>query len=731
MQDVLKSAVELHQAGELSQAALLYQKVLVMDPENAEATHLLGVLHHQQGDNRRAVELISRSVAMRPSAPGYHANLAEAYRALGRHDRAIGCCRAALALRPDFPEAIGNLGLSLQASGKKTEALEQFRRALEIRPDFAAAHNNMANVLRDLGRHEDALAHCRRAVELEPAYAPALTNLGQMLLERKLPLEALPYCEQAALLQPRMAAMHHNLGNVYRDLERFLEARGAYLEAIRIDPGLAKAHAQLGLTLVREGQYNEALTWLRKAAELDPTDDAILESLGELLLEREEYVEAARVLKQSLDHAAVERAGTHLSLGWALQENGQADEAVVHYRKAQELQPGSAMVQNYLGGYYEERGDFASAELAYRRAIELQPSFALPYARLGSMLRGELPVADSAALDKWLEDPTLNSEARGRLLFSLANVLDGRGDYARAAQLLREANALTLDQKRSRRDYDTQEHVRFVDALIEAFSAEFLARTRDLGLSTRQPVFIFGLPRSGTTLLEQVLSSHPQVHGAGELRITRTTFDELPGVLGLDLAPIDCVPLLDQPAIQAAARPHLDRMLELAPPGFDRVTDKMPDNYLFLGMLATLFPRATFIHSRRDLRDVAVSCWITDFRSMYWANDIQHIGGRFQQYLRIMDHWRKVLPRPVLEVDYEETVQDLEGVARRLVAACGLEWSPDCLEFHRADRSVRTASLTQVRQPVYTRSVGRWKLYETHLADLLRALPTVDAGPRA
>ncbi len=729
MQDALKSAFQSHQAGELSRAASLYQGILVEEPENAEATHLLGLVYHQQGDHARAVELMTRSVAMSPSAPGYHANLAEAYRALGRHDRAIGCCRAALALRPDYPEAIGNLGLSLQAMGRKAEALAQFRRVLELRPDFAPGHNNLANLLRELGQREESLAHCRRAVELDPAYAPALTNLGQMLLEHKLPREALPYSEQAVHLQPRSAAMRHNLGNVYRDLGRYVDARGAYLEAIGLEPALAKAHAQLGVTLIRENEPREALPWLRKAAELDPTDESILESLGELLLELDEYAESARVLKQALEHSSSERMTTHLSLGWALQEEGRPEEAIVHFQKANALDPTSAMARNYLGGYYEEQGLLDLAESAYRSAIALQPSFALPYARLGTLLRGKLPDADKAALERWLEEKSLNPEARGRVLFSLAHVLDARGEFAGAAALLGEANALTRDQRRSGRDHDPDEHARFVDNAISVFNADFLRRTHDLGPPTRQPVFIFGLPRSGTTLIESVLSSHPRVHGAGELRITRTTFEDLPEMLGLGIPPFACVSLLDHNAIQAVARLHLDRMLELVPRGFDRVTDKMPDNYLFLGLLATLFPRATFIHCRRDLRDVAVSCWITDFRGMDWASDQAAIAGRFGQYLRIMNHWREVLPQPILEVDYEQTVQDLEGVARRIVAACGLEWSSDCLEFHRAERSVRTASLTQVRQPVYTRSVGRWQHYEPYLADLLAALPRPTEEP--
>jgi hypothetical protein len=154
----------------------------------------------------------------------------------------------------------------------------------------------------------------------------------------------------------------------------------------------------------------------------------------------------------------------------------------------------------------------------------------------------------------------------------------------------------------------------------------------------------------------------------------------------------------------------------------------MPDNYMYLGLIAAMFPGAVLIHCRRDLRDVAVSCWMTHFRSIRWANDPEHIATRFAQYRRFMDRWRAVLPIPIHDVSYEDTVSDLEDVARRLIAACGLEWEPRCLEFHRLRRPIRTASVTQVRQPIYTQSVARWRNYERELADLFARLPASGAG---
>jgi hypothetical protein len=241
-------------------------------------------------------------------------------------------------------------------------------------------------------------------------------------------------------------------------------------------------------------------------------------------------------------------------------------------------------------------------------------------------------------------------------------------------------------------------------------------------------VFVFGLPRSGTTLIEQVLASHSCIHGAGELRFARQSFEQLPQVVDRPGPPRDCVTHLDARSIAASAERHLVRLAELDGGHTPRIVDKMPDNYMYLGLLAALFPRATFIHCRRDLRDIAVSCWMTDFRSIRWANDPQHLAHRFVQYGRLMDHWHSVLPVTIHEVHYEQSVDDLESVARRLIAACGLEWEPACLEFYKTQRPVRTASVAQVREPVYKRSLARWKNYEPDLAELFAALTSRPAA---
>jgi tetratricopeptide (TPR) repeat protein len=721
MREVLRTAMALHRSGRLDEAASLYGDVLASEPENAEALHWFGMLHLQAGDPAAAVELIGRAVVLRPDAHLYHGNLAEACRAAGDHERAAESCRAALRLWPDYPEALCSLGTSLTAMKHPAEAVESLRRAVALRPGFVIAHNNLGLALRELGKLDEALGHLRRAVELEPAYAPARTNLGQMLLSRGRAEEALTQCQEAVRLQPDSAELHDNLGNVLRALDRLDEAWVECIHAVQLDPGLPLANAHIGLILQKRGHLAEAVQWLNRAAELDPDCVEFWEWLADLHDERDESAASIpcweRVLALDPD-----RAGAHLSLGRALQDEGHLEEARARYLAASERLPQSGAPLLNLGWLHELLGEMDQAESLFRAALERQPRFPAPHARLATLLRGKLPDEDLAALEARLEDPDLAPGPRGRLLFGLAHVLDGRGDYTRASECLTRANAITLEHERGRRDYSPAEHERYVDGLVRAFDRGTFARLTGAGLDTRQPVFVFGLPRSGTTLIEQVLASHSRIHGAGELRLARRSFDEIPVVMGQAVAPVDCIPVMGPAAARRLAEQHLDRLTALAPGPSPRIVDKMPENYLYLGLLSILFPGATFIHSRRDLRDVAVSCWMTDFSSIRWANDLGHIASRFRQYRRIMDHWRATMPMAFLEVDYEETVDDLEGVARRLIAACGLDWEPACLEFHRTERPVRTASVTQVRQPVYRRSVARWKNYEPALAELFAAL---------
>jgi tetratricopeptide (TPR) repeat protein len=721
--DDFDRAVRLHQAGDLGVAARLYESVLARDRSHADALHLLGAVRHQQGQRTQAAELIGQAVGLRPDVAIYHASLAEVHRASGQLEEAVARGCDAIRLGMTEPSVRNNLGLALHVLGRHTEAAGAFLAVLESHPTDALAHTNLGASLQALGDLDRALEHMKRAVELAPQLAPARNNLGQFLLELGRPDEALSHCLAAIALQPDMAEAHHSLGNVYRALDHFGEARWCYDAAYRKNPAMSQACVSLALTLQQEGRWDEAMSWFRRAHTAQPNRLEYLILLAESAVDREHYAEAIACYSQIVDRDPAD-ATAHSALGWLLQEEGQLDDSEMHLQEALTLQPTLAVAQLNMGGLHEMRGDFVAAEASYRRAIDDVEGRGMALARLALLLRGKLTDRDCEAMERHLSDADPSDRSRVHLLFALAQVWDARQHYTKASVCARQANSLALTRLEDRGlAQDPAAHERFISGLIEAFDPALFRRLAGAGLDTRRPVFIVGLPRTGTTLIEQILASHSQFYSAGELALAEQDFKAIPALLASPEPPLACVPHLTGAIVRHIAKGHDERLRALDGGNAARAGDKMPDNYMHLGLLATLFPNAVFIHCRRDLRDVATSCWLTPFRSVHWTHDPQHISLRFQQYARLMNHWQEVLPATIHEVAYEETVDDLEGVARRLVEACGLAWEPSCLEFFKTERPVRTASVRQVRQPIYRSSVGRWKNYETELADLFAALP--------
>jgi tetratricopeptide (TPR) repeat protein len=607
----------------------------------------------------------------------------------GRLQAAEQIYRQILAAEPNHADALHLLGVLASQAGRHEAAIEHIQRAIQLQGGAACFHNNLGEVYRTLHRNSEAVACYRRALELRPGFAEAYSNLGVALREQGETDEAVACYRRAVELRPEFAEAYCNLGNALREQRKLDEAVTCWRRALELKPDFAEACTNLGVVLKDLGRLDEALAYCRQALELKPDD-----------------------------------AESYSNLGVVFKEQGKLDVAGACYRRALELKPDYAEAHGNLGSLAEEMGDLQGAEDFFRAALRHNSRFALAHYKLAGLLGGKLPENDLAAQRRLLEEGELPDAQRSWLHFGLAQVLDARREYAAAAEHLDRANALQLCEWCKRgQAYDPKQHEILVDRMLAVCTPDFFVRMRGfelegLALESELPVFIVGLPRSGTTLVEQILAGHSRIFAAGQIKLAGDTLAAL-GEQGAD--PIDGLGRLDRPTAFRLASRHLDRLLALSPAA-RRIVDKTSDNYLLLGMLAGLFPRAKFIHCRRNLRDAAVSCWMTHFPDVRWANDQEHIASRFHEYRRMMEHWRKVLPAPIMEVDYEETVADLEGVARRLVAWCGLEWEPACLEFHRTKRPVRTASAVQVRQPVYRTSVGRWRRYEQALAPLFAGL---------
>ena len=726
MSPTLSEAIAFHQRGEVDRAIPIYRQILAREPHNADALHLLGVAALQHGQVAQAIDLIEKAIARDPSVAAFHANLAEAYRAAGQLLRAAACCQMALRLQPVYPTLCNNFGSLLMQMNRPAEAAEQFRLAVTHQPDYALAHNNLGNAYRVLGDVEQAITHFRRAVELAPQMGFAHGNLGQMLVECNRLQEACHHCAEAVRLQPDSAPARNNLGNLHRKLGDLTEAKACYAEALRLAPNMAVALNNIGEVLHDEGRLDEAQSWLVQALELEPSSARFHTSLARLLMERLDLTTAETHLRAALQNDP-RHEEARILLGKVFADQGRLDEARTEFAVLLESNPTHPGVNCHLGDVLMEMNQRDEAAACYRAALRGNPRHVHALSLLATHLGKDLPAEEGVLLQRLAVDPELPEFPRCQALFALANVCDARGEYDRAAEYLHRANAIELKVRQERGDaYNVDAHVHFVDRLLNVFTPAFFERVRGFGVDSERPIFIVGLPRSGTTLLEQVLASHSRVFGAGELRLARESFEPLGRTdAGMNEAlAFDRVEGIDAGTVKRLAQVYLDKLQRLNDTAA-RVTDKMPDNYLYLGLLAVLFPRARFLHCRRDPRDVAVSCWITQFQSIPWANDPGQIASRFAQYRRVMAHWQRVLPVPVLDVDYEQLIEDFEATARRIIAFCGLDWEPGCLEFHKSRRPIRTASITQVRQPIYRRSVARWKNYASTLQPLFAQLDVV------
>lgn len=556
-----------------------------------------------------------------------------------------------------------------------------------------------------IGGHLDQAARgYQEVLAWQPDNADALHLLGVVDLQQGNISQAISRIGRAITIKDSVPEFHTNLAEACRRARQYYHAAECCRTALLLRPQHAQAANTLGLILLDQGQVADAAAQFRSAVEVEPS-----------------------------------WALAHNNLGNALRLLGDRLRAILEFRKSVALAPTFAIAHSNLGQLLLDEGQLTESLAHCAEAVRLEPArHAGAYNALARLLLGRLPETNLREMQEMLASSYANSAERLSLQFSLASVLDGQGEYESAALHLERANAAAAAEWRQRSEaYDPAAHSQFVTNMLAVCTPELFARVRGMGLATERPVFVFGLPRSGTSLVEQILASHSQVFGAGELDFSFDDFAELSGPLvyspgrgevnganrqvGCETGGFANLRQLDRETIARVASGHLQRLYMLDASAA-RVTDKMPDNYLYLGMLAALFPCAQFIHCRRDLRDVAASCWLTNFRDIRWANDPEHIASRFHEYQRLMNHWSRVLPVRILEIDYEETVADLETVARRLVTWCGLTWEPHCLAFHETVRPVRTASESQVRKPIYTKSVGRWKNYEASLSHLFARL---------
>jgi tetratricopeptide (TPR) repeat protein len=604
--------------------------------------------------------------------------------------RAEALYRKALQKDPNDPNALHLLGVIAYQCGEVGTALQLIERALPALPKVPDAHLNYGNALCEAGKLAEAVASYRRALALKPDYGMAHNNLAAALNQQEEFATGLASSEQAIALIPEFFGAYVNRADALMGLGRFAEAEGPLRRALDLAADRAQTHRDLGWVLAKLGRCEEAVACLEQAIALDPDDSTTHFALG-----------TTRYLRKDLPGSEAE------------------------LRRAVVLAPCYTAAWHELGTVLRSSGRFEEALLCFRRVVELDPDWPEAYRSL-AVTGQQADEAQLRRLSAVLKDPGRSVSDRISAGFALGTLLDNAERCDEAFPCFAEANALHRQQRaESGESFDIEALRRQVDDLIELATPEFFSAAASWGNPSQAPVFIVGMPRSGTSLLEQIAASHSRVFGAGELH-------ELGGIWETLSTHNRGRPVekWDAALARRLADRHLGSLQALGN-GAVRIIDKMPDNILFLWLVAALFPSARIILCRRDLRDVCLSCYFHHFTEGHlYAYDLRDCVVRALEIDRLAIHWSRVLPLEILAIDYEKLVSDLEGQSRRLIEFLDLEWEPACLDFHLTERPVLTASAWQVRQPLYTRSVRRWRHYERHLAPVLEVAAKQKENPR-
>lgn len=647
--------------------------------------------------------------------------LAAKHREAGRLDAAAKLYRSILASAPEQAEALHWLGVLEHRRGRNEVALALLERAAHGTADDPQCHYHLGEIRRALGHLEPAVESYRKALGLAPGVADIHFSLGTTLLDLGRAEAAATALRRAVKLSPEDPEVHNNLGNALAELGDLEAAERHYRTALRLRPDDTQALMNLGVVLAQKGRDAEAEACHRAAVD---ADSGFVEARLELarFLDRQERAEEALAVLATAVEIAPDHAAAHNALGRALVKAGRHAEGIERYRRAVALRPDFAEAHFNLGVCLQAEGRFDEAVAAHEQALALRPDLGEAHYNLSMIKRDKAGEAEIARLKGLLARPELSDQSRINLNFSLARHYETLGEVDAAFCHYRSGN----DLKARNQPFDAARHVDYVDRLIATFDRDFFAARRDFGVRSELPVFIVGMPRSGTTLVEQILSSHPAVHGAGELDEFRLMVDRLPRCLGSEQGHPECVAKLRAEAAESLAAEYLASLRGHSAESL-RITDKMTGNYIRLGLIALLLPRAVVIHCRRDPLDTCVSCYFHNFaQGLSFTYDLGHLGLVYREYERLMDHWQGVLPVPILELRYEDLIADQEGVSRRIVEFCNLPWDERCLNFHETTRRVRTASFWQVRQPVYATSVRRWCAFADHLGPLFEALGHAD-----
>lgn len=606
--------------------------------------------------------------------------------------------------------------------------LQNARTALEtakgLAPSMPRIYYHLAILCRNTGKLDEAVSNIEKAMAIDPGHkdtilvACSLYSLSGQSHAQRGEIEKSAKAYSALLkLKPDAGEAFYGLGFADYSRGNLDQAAVWFKHAMDINPGHIDAATSLGSVYQTLGRYENALECFDRVLANRPGLVQALFGKASALIELARHQDAIKILRQIIE-LKPDYAPAYINLASALMTFSEPDQALVCCEKALELQPDNSDAIALAARIEQHSGKI---EQAHARLLPLvatglkNANIAVAY---GEVCRSmDHPGEAIEVLETLLSGKTgLPSTSRRNLHFCLGSLYDKTGNYDMAFTHYKAGN----DMRKT--GWDPQSSRARIDETIRVFSKEFMQTAPHSTTHSTRPVFVLGMPRSGTSLLEQILASHPAVFGAGELPVLMRIAYNLPAFLGSDLEFPACVTRLNQQSVDRAANHYLQHLTRLSADA-PRVIDKMPGNFNFIGLIDILFPGARIIHCMRDPLDTCLSCYFQDFsRTQDYSYNLTHLGLFYRDYERLMAHWKRVVRVPVLDISYEDLVSHQEQVSRKLVDFCGLEWDDRCLHFHRTGRFVATASYDQVRRPIYSSSTRRRDKYREFIAPLIEAL---------
>ena len=566
------------------------------------------------------------------------------------------------------------------------------------------------------GNLQQAESLYNQILQNDPNHVDALHLLGVIASQVGKNDTAVELMSKAINIMPSSPELYSDLGNVFKAKGKLDKARENYMHALRLKPDYPDAHNNLGIVLRNQGKLDDAVQHYKQALQLSPDYTEAYNNLGNAYKELKKFEAAIECYMHALN-IKPNFAEAHINLGNVLESQGKLDEAVDHYRQTLQFDPNNFDAIAGEADVLLTKGEFKKSYQYIQPYITNKIKnvrMAIVYSEICSHLDKDKDAIK--LLECILEQNHTNYAEQILLKFQLGKLNDKVKQYDAAFNWYQGVNALVQT------NFDPIYLDKQISDLVSTFNKDKINLLPRPRASSNLPIFIIGMPRSGTSLVEQILASHPQIYGAGELEEIRKITKSLPHILKTNMPYPQCISMISQEQLDDIAQRYINR-LKIFSSDSVRITDKLPQNFMHLGLIKLMFPKASIIHCKRDPLDTCLSIYFQNFDGRHdYAYDLINIGTYYKQYQRLMHYWNEKLCIPMLEVQYEDLILKQEEISRKMIEYVELGWDDKCIRFYETKRIVNTASNQQVRKPIYTHSVARWKNYEHHLCHLIKAL---------